>query len=93
MSNISDMASISPVEATFLWSEPTYEWEEVVSLMRDARSTEAGKYEVRDDMYHTALDVLQIVSLLLSWLLLLVVVAVILRLLLITKLIFLLLLL
>lgn len=55
------MSSISPVEA-FLWSEPTYEWDEVVSLMRDARSTEAGKYEVTDDMYHTALDVLQIVS-------------------------------
>lgn len=71
------------MEEDFLWSEPTYEWDEVVSLIRDARSAEAGvaeggggnsagrsgggggsgEYEVvTDDMYHTALEVLQIVS-------------------------------
>eukprot|EP00903_Cladosiphon_okamuranus_P020297 g18626.t1 len=62
MSDMASMASMSPAGATFLWSEPTYEWEEVVSLMRDARSADAGNYEVTDGMYHTALDVLQIVS-------------------------------
>ncbi|CAN0405435.1 unnamed protein product, partial [Pylaiella littoralis] len=57
-----DEGSLSPVEA-FLWSEPTYEWDEVLSLMRDARSAEQrGEYEVTKAMYHTALDVLLIVS-------------------------------
>lgn len=50
---------MSPV---FLWSEPTYEWDEVVSLIADARSTERGKYGLTEEMYLTALDVLQIVS-------------------------------
>lgn len=57
------MSSLSPVDqAAFLWSEPTYEWDEVVSLLGDARSTERAKYAITEDMYHTALDVLQIVS-------------------------------
>lgn len=55
--------SLPPEEAAFLWSEPTYEWDEVLSLMRDARSAEQrGDHEVPEGMYHTALDVLQIVS-------------------------------
>lgn len=57
------MSSLSPVDqAAFLWSEPTYEWDEVVSLLGDARSTERAKYAITEDMYHTALDVLQMVS-------------------------------
>ncbi|CAM9781794.1 unnamed protein product [Ectocarpus fasciculatus] len=57
------MSSLSPVDqAAFLWSEPTYEWDEVVSLLGDARSTERAKYGITEDMYHTALDVLQIIS-------------------------------